>query len=318
MIKRTLGKTGIEVSEISLGTVSLGLPYSIEKKSKEDMISQSEAINLLRYALDKGVNFFDTSRIYGCSEERIGKAFKGKRDDVVICTKCYSLYDKNKQLLPENDLKKAIDDSLKKSLSDLQTDFVDVYMAHNADSTVLSSEKIAETFCEYKRKGLVRAIGVSSYTVEETRKTIERGIWDVIQLPYNLMDQGQEELFDLAYENGIGIVVRSALFKGILTDKQWNLHPKLKSIQEHREVYKDLLNRQVPTLSDLATKFVLSKKAVSSVLVGTSKIKNLDKALASANGKYLDEDTLAKISKLAYPEPEFLDLAKWYLLGWTS
>ena len=144
------------------------------------------------------------------------------------------------------------------------------------------------------------------------------GIYDVIQLPYNLMDQRQGKLFPLAYEKGIGIVVRSALFKGILTPKGENLHPALRSVQEHRKVYEKLLSEKAPTLAQLATKFVLSHKEVSSVLVGIDKMEYLEDALAVADGNYLDFPTLEQAQKLAYPDPDFLDLPKWSRLGWLK
>ena len=316
MNKRILGRTNIEVSEISFGTVSIGIPYGIGVSGQEDKPSESEAIELLQSALDKGINFFDTARGYGCSEELIGKAFRDRREDVIISTKCAHLYDKNEQLLPNNELKDVIDNSTKKSFSALQTDYVDIYMVHNADLKVLANKTVAEVFSEYKRKGLTRAIGVSTYTVDQTRKAIESGIWDVVQLGYNLMDQRQGELFALAHKHGVGVVVRSVLFKGILTGRGDNLHPKLKSVQKYREVYDKLLSKQAPTLSELATKFVLSQKQVSSVLVGIDRREYLEQALAVANGRYLDDETLTKARELAYPEPEFLDLPKWDRLGW--
>lgn len=318
MLKRVLGRTQIEVSEISFGTVSLGVPYGIGVGGKGDMPSEKEAISLLRSALDRGINFFDTARTYGCSEERIGKAFDGKREEVVIATKCSHLYDENNQLPRGNELKRIIDNSLKKSLSVLQTDYVDVYMTHNADLTILSNETLAATFSEYKQKGLARAIGVSTYSIEETKKAIESGIWDVIQLAYNLIDQSQGELFRLAQQNGVGLVVRSVLFKGILTDKGRNLHPELKAVEKHREIYNELLSKDIHSLSDLATKFVLSHKEVSSVLVGIDKTEYLQSALDVADGNYLDEKEMARAKEFAYPEPEFLDLHKWDKKGWLT
>lgn len=318
MQKRVLGKTGIEVSEISFGTVSIGLPYGIGISGKGDMICEKEAVELLRSALDKGINFFDTARAYGCSEERIGKAFKDKRQDIVIATKCTDLYDAKKQLPPDNELKRIIDNSLNESLSVLQTDYVDIYMIHNADLEVLSNDTIAKTFSDYKQKGIARAIGVSTYSIAETKKAIESGAWDMIQSPYNLMDQCQGTFFSLAEQSGVGIVVRSVLFKGILTDKGQNLHPELKAVEEHRELYNELLSKDIPTLSNLATKFVLSNKEVSSVLVGIDKPEYLDSALDMADGHYLDEMALKKAKQLAYPEPEFLDLPMWDRKGWLT
>ena len=318
MNRRRLGGCGIEVSEIAFGTVSLGVPYGIGIKGRGDMPPESDAVDLLRAALDRGVNLFDTGRAYGCSEEILGKAFQGRRQDVVICTKCAHLYDKDGQLPPASALKKAIDESFGTSLSALQTHYVDVYMVHNADLAALSNHTITETFSGYRQKGLARTIGVSTYSVAETRKAIESGVWNVVQVAYNLMDQRQGELFCLANQQGVGIVVRSVLLKGILTDRGRNLHPKLKAVQQHRRLYYELLGERAPTLSDLATRFVLSQRGVSSVLVGIDSPEYLDKALMAADGSYLDEGMLARARELAYGEPEFLDLPRWEQMGWLT
>ena len=316
MNNNILGRTGIEVSEISFGTVSLGVPYGIGIDSKEDMISEKDAVWLLRSALDEGINFFDTARGYGCSERRIGNAFKDRREEVVISTKCGHLYDNNKQMFSESKLMEVIENSLKESLLALQTDYIDVYMIHGASLEMLSNKIIAEVFSEYKRKGLARAIGVTTYSVAETKKAIESGIWDVIQLAYNLIDQRQGKLFSLAEQNGVGIVVRSVLLKGILTDRGRNLHPELKSVQKHREVYNELLGKDVPSLPDLATKFVLSQREVSSVLIGIDKPEYLQSALMAVAGNYPYKKILDRARELAYPDPDFLDLHKWDVKGW--
>ena len=137
-------------------------------------------------------------------------------------------------------------------------------------------------------------------------------------MAYNLMDQSHGELFSLAEQNDVGIVVRSALFKGILTDRGCNLHPELKAVEKHREVYDELLSKGVSSLPDLAIKFVLSRKEVSSVLVGIDRPEYLQSALAATGSNYLDEKTLNRAKKLAYPDPAFLDLRIWGRKGWLT
>jgi aryl-alcohol dehydrogenase-like predicted oxidoreductase len=130
------------------------------------------------------------------------------------------------------------------------------------------------------------------------------------------MDQRHGELFQFAIRHGVGIIVRSALLKGILTYKGRNLHRELKAVQQHRKMYNELLNNNVPRLSDLATKFVLSHNEVSSVLLGIDRMEYLQDALTLANGQYLDSKTLARAKELRYPEPDFLDLRRWDKMGW--
>ncbi|MBN2455988.1 MAG: aldo/keto reductase [Sedimentisphaerales bacterium] len=316
MKKRILGRTGFEVSEISFGTVELGIPYGFGVKNQTQMPSEQKAIKLLHDALDSGINFFDTANAYGRSEQILGAAFKGQRQNVIISTKCGHLPVEGDKAPTDGQLREILDGSLKQSLDALQTDYIDVYMIHNATVPILTNDAVMRVFSEYKDKGLARAIGVSTYTVEQTRNAIDSGLWDVIQLPFNLMDQQQAELFPHAQKKGVGIVVRSVLMRGILTDRGRNMRPELKAVEQHRQLYNELLSDDVAALSDLATKFVLSHKDVSSVLLGIDRPEYLQKALEVANGKYLTERKLAWAKELAYPEPGFLDLVKWDRNGW--
>ncbi len=318
MNKRLLGQTGIQVSEIAFGGVEIGLPYGIGIKSKADMPSQTESIRLLHSALDNGINFFDTARMYGLSESIMGHAFKDRRNQVVICTKCVHLRDKSGALPPSHKLEEIIVKSLQESLTALQTDFIDVYMLHQTDLEILENDVIADTFRNLKKKGVIRATGVSTYSVEETKKTIDSNNWDVIQLPFNLMDQSQGALFSLAEEKGIGIMVRSVLFKGILSNKGRNLHPELRNVEQHIKLYKELLSKSDYDLATLATKFALSFDPVSSVLVGIDRIDYLEKSLTVANGVYLDKKELLRAKELQYPDLQFLDLVKWDKMGWLT
>jgi 1-deoxyxylulose-5-phosphate synthase len=315
MKQRELGNTGIKVSEIAFGGVEIGIPYGIGVNSQADMPTDQESGKLLQAALDNGINFFDTARAYGRSESIIGKAFADKRERVVICTKCSHL--PSEKTAPDK-MRALIEFSLEESLSALQTNYIDVYKLHSANLNILKNETVLDTFSKFKKDGIIRATGVSTYTVEETKTAIEQGVWDVIQLSFNLMDQRQGLLFDMAAKAGVGIVVRSVLLKGILTDKGRNLHPELHRVADHRNHYQELLEKNNPTLSTLATKFALSFSQVSSVLVGIDRMAYLQQAIETANGHYLDSRTLAQAKKLAYPDPEFLDLPRWDRMAWLK
>ncbi len=318
MNKRLLGRTGIRVSEIAFGGVEIGMPYGIGVKSKTDMLSKPEAISLLHSAIDSGINFFDTARMYGESESIMGRAFKDRRDQVVICTKCRHLRDKLGALPPSGKLKENIESSLQESLAALQTEFIDIYMLHQADVEILDNGTVADTFLSLKKRGMIRATGVSTYTVGETKKAIDNVVWDVIQVPFNLMDQSHGELFSLAAQRGVGIMVRSVLFKGILSEKGRNLHPALKNVAAHLKLYDGLLNEFVPDLPTLATKFALSFEQVSSVLIGIDRMTYLQNSLAAADGIYLNEKTLSRAKELRYADPQFLDLVKWERKRWLT
>jgi len=316
MIKRQLGKTGIEVSEVAFGGVEIGIPYGIGVKSTADMLSETEAIKLLHVAADLGINFFDTARIYGNSETIMGKAFKNRRDDVVIGTKCRHLRDENGNIPKDSKLKKIIENSLNESLEALQTDHVDIFMLHQADITILENEEISTIFSDLKKKGKCRTIGVSTYSPEETKKAIEVGKWNVIQVPFNLMDQRQADFFSLATKNGIGIIIRSVLLKGLLSDKGKGLHPALAEVEKHIKCYDELLEESINNLSSLAIKFALSFPEVSAILVGIDRQEYLYKSLEAANGIYLKNGKLSRAKELSYPDPGFLNLPYWDKMNW--
>ncbi|MEN8193646.1 MAG: aldo/keto reductase [Bacteroidota bacterium] len=315
---RLLGRSGISVSEIAFGGVEIGLPYGIGVNSRADMLSESEAIRLLHSALDNGINFFDTARMYGESESIMGSAFKNRRDEVIISTKCKPFRDKYGKLPKSKKLIEIIEKSFSESLSALQTEYIDIYMLHQADIEIIKNKIVVEKLLNLKKEGVIHAMGVSTYSVEETQKAIESGVWDVIQLPFNLMDQTHAINFSLAAEHGVGIMVRSVLFKGLLSEKGRNLHPALKDVESHLKYYEELLDKSSPNLPTLATKFALSFEQVSSVLVGIDRKKYMLEALKTADGVYLNNEKLARAKELQYPEPEFLDLVKWDKMGWLN
>ncbi len=175
--------------------------------------------------------------MYGASESIMGQAFRDRRDQVVICTKCNHFRDPGGHLPPAEKLRNNHQKLIEGQSYKLQTTFIDVFMLHQADVEILENEMIAEIFVKLKNEGIIRATGVSTYTLDESRKAIDSGVWDVIQLPFNLMDQSQEALFSLAAEKGIGIMVRSVLLKGILSEKGKNLHPALKDVEMHLKHY---------------------------------------------------------------------------------
>lgn len=313
---RLLGNTGISVSEIAFGCVELGIPYGIGVNSEQDMLPEEQAIELLNKAVDSGVNFFDTARMYGKSEQILGQAFKDRRKDVVIATKCVHLLDADGRLPAPSVLKEKIETSLYKSLEALGTDYVDVFMLHQASDEIISSQEILTVFSKLKDQGLYRASGISTYSYKHTGMIVEKGTWDMVQVPFNLIDQRHGEYFKAAREKGVGIVVRSVLLKGLLSSRGVNLHPALRKVETHIAKYNELLEGTSYNLSTLATKFAISYPEVSSVLIGIDRMEYLDQALHTVNGEYLSPEKMERARQLAYPDPDFIDLPYWDKMNW--
>ncbi len=133
---RPLGKTGLQVSALSLGTVGLGLQYGIAADSGNLPPAHDDAVQLVRRAIAVGVTFIDTARGYGTSEQVVGDAIADQRDRVQIVTKVNAL-DGNRQPLRGDALRQRIEESMKESLRNLRTDRVDVLMLHSAPLELL-------------------------------------------------------------------------------------------------------------------------------------------------------------------------------------
>ncbi len=318
MEKRSLGNTCLKVSEIAFGGVEIGMPYGIGVHSAADMLREKDAIRLLELALDKGINFYDTARMYGQSEKLIGKAFGSRREQVIISSKCRHFRQSNGVLPDAHLISKIIHDSLEESLRELNTDYLDIFMLHQADLEILSHQAITDTFQELKASGKVRSIGASTYSLEESKGAMDSGIWEVVQLPFNLMDQRQSALFDLATERGVGVVIRSVLLKGLLSERGKNLPEPLVEVEKCVQKFGHFASRKGLDLPSLAIRFALSFKEVSSVLVGIDKEEYLLHALASANGSYLSEKEMEGAKDLAFPDPTFINLPLWDKKGWLT
>src|SRR5690606_31850647 len=127
------------------------------------MLSEQEAVELLHQALDSGINFFDTARLYGNSEQLIGQAFSSRRNEVVLCTKCVHFKRGDGSIPRYGELRNIIEASLMESLKALKTDYVDVFMLHSGETDILENEDVQRIFTDLTQRGVTRAIGVSVY-----------------------------------------------------------------------------------------------------------------------------------------------------------
>ena len=310
---RTLGRIGIEVSEVAFGGVEIGMPYANQK-----MPSESEAIRLLHEAVDQGVNFFDTARSYGRSELIMGKAFGQRRSQVVICTKVANLLTDQGRLLKDEKLEEVIDQSLSTSLEALQTDYVDVFMLHQVSDALLQSGVVMDKFSSLKKSGKIRSTGISTYSLAETKLVVQQGFWDVIQLPYHLLNQEHAILFNQIRSANLGLIVRSVLFRGLLGQQVQPLHPALTDVEELLRNLRHWAENVGLDLPSLAINFALSSDAVSSALVGIDTLAYLHQAVKVSGSKRLTTELLKELKSMAYPDPSFLNLHQWDKNGWLK
>ena len=281
-----LGKTGILVSRLGLGTVELGSDYGINEPGNFGRPDEASAIKLLHKAADTGINIFDTAPAYGCSEEILGKAF-ANRKSCIIATKV--------NVPPENeDVEKFIRSSLTQSRQKLQRKCLDIVQVHNATSDTFLRSDIFKILLKEKDKGKIRFIGASVYEPENALAAIDSGMIDVLQIAYNILDQRMDEkVLDKAESKGIGILSRSVYLKGVLTEKAKWLPERCAPLREAVESIKKKTNLTSWTdLSRFALRFALSNSRVNSVLVGVRSEAELDFALDAFNKGGLSDNEL--------------------------
>ena len=215
---RTLGATGIRVSEIGFGAWGIGgdANGSVAYGPTRD----DESRLALRRAFDAGVTFFDTSDLYGLghSEELVGTALEDVRDRVVIATKVGMLDAQGNQDFSPDHIRRA----LERSLSRLRTDYVDLYQLHSPSIAQLErDDRILACMADLRREGKVRALGISVRSPDEGLAAVERLGAECLQVNFNLLDQRAVDngLFDLCEARGVGVIVRTPLCFGFLTGR---------------------------------------------------------------------------------------------------
>ena len=228
---RQLGKTGFKISEISLGTVEIGMPYGIPENGNIPAPDETSTVRLLNDALDRGINFIDTARAYGESEAIIGRALHNRRQEYVLASKVLS---RRGQKLQSDEMRALTVASVEESFRLLQTDSIDLMMIHCGATEILPEEAIFETLATFKSEGRIRAIGASVYGDEAALAAINHGGYECLQIAYNVLDRRPESgVFALAQVRGVGIVARSVLLKGALTNRYQSLAGDVIRVDRH-------------------------------------------------------------------------------------
>ena len=309
---RTLGKTGIKVSEIGFGGWAIGGNWGPQ--------NDKDSIEALHTAIDKGVNFIDTAEGYGNgkSEKIIAEILKTRKEEVIVATKMPPLkgawppspYCNIEERYPETYIRKNIE----QRLSNLNTDCIDVLQLHTWTRAWNNNPTALEVLQELKKEGKIRAIGIS--TPEQDQNSVidlmRKGYVDVIQVIYNIFEQEPAaEILPVAKECNVGVIVRVAFDEGVLTGK-YKANSKFDEGDFRNNYFEgDRLARAVArvekikeeikgtnlTMPQLALKFPLSHEAVSTVIPGIRNNKQAIANTAVSDLNNLSEDLLNRLQK---------------------
>jgi aryl-alcohol dehydrogenase-like predicted oxidoreductase len=297
------------VSEIGLGTVELGLDYGVPVEGEHLRPGEHEAAALLNYALDQGVNFLDTARAYGTSEEIIGRALKTRRSEYVLATKLAAIKDEG---LSDSELRTQVRQSIADSLRNLQTDVIDLLQIHHAPIDVIERGRVVEAMLEAQKAGDVRFVGASTYGEAAALAVLSDGRYDTLQVAYNAVDRELEKrVLPSAHEKGVGVILRSVLLRGVLTHRYVYIPDELKELRGAIEQVNSLVGTQAQSLPEMAYRYVLSNPAVSVALVGTARREELTEGLGFVTGGALSPDLLDRIRSVPLTDPAQANPGTW-------
>jgi len=263
---RSLGSSGLQVSEIAFGCMSLS------SNSEKDNLA------LIQEAIDIGINFFDTADLYdkGINEIVVGKALKEKRHQIILATKVGNQWRRDGSGWDWNPRKDYILQCVEKSLGRLQTDHIDLYQLHGGTIDDPIDETI-EAFEQLKKQGKIRYYGISSIRPNVIREYIKRSSIVSVMTQYSLIDRRPEEFtLDLLKESNIGVLVRGALAQGLLVDKSAKeyLGYTKEEVATAGKAIRDL-SGTLRSSAQTAIQYVLTHPAVTSAVIGIRNMNQL-------------------------------------------
>jgi len=307
VITRPLGRSGVEVSVLGVGTVSLGTPYGIPAAEGLGPPPRGEAVALLREAADAGITLFDTAPAYGEAESILGEAL-GDRSECLLATKVG---------VPAGNpdrhaLAASVRQSLDASRRALRREVLDIVQIHNATEAVIRRGELAEILLAEREAGRIRLLGATVYTEAEALAAIRAGVFDVVQVPFNGLDRGMAgRVFPEAARAGVGVVARSVYLKGVLTPRARKLPEALRPLREAAARLVDTVAGSWDALPAVALRYCLGVEGVSCVLVGPRSPGELREALDAVARGPLPPGTRARVEAVGVDDPALLNPVNW-------
>lgn len=290
MLKRTLGKTGFNVSVLSHGAMEIRGP----RIWKGRPVTDDEANTILNHVLDAGINFIDTAWDYGLSETYIGHYIAHRRKEYYLATKCGCTWvdcgdhDETPHVWTRDNLAKNIEDSLKR----MKTDYVDIWQLHNPSVEDAQREDLVSFMEQVQKSGKVRHISISS-TNPHIDTFIEWNKFATFQIPYSALEREHEQTITKAALSGAGTIIRGGVARGEPGEGQggankWGAWEAAKM---------DELLDEGESRTAFQLRFTISHPHMHTTIVGTKNPKHLDENLRVAEKGPLPADVYEEAKK---------------------
>jgi aryl-alcohol dehydrogenase-like predicted oxidoreductase len=312
MQTRKLGYTDLELTTVGLGTWAIGGEWAYGWGPQDD----AESIAAIQRSLDLGINWLDTAAIYGLghSEEVVGQAIAGRRDEVIVATKCSRVWDEKGKVtgrLKAGSVRREVEASLRR----LKIDLIDLYQIHwpNPDEEI---EEGWGTIADLIKEGKVRYGGVSNFSVEQLKRVQPIHPVASLQPPYSMLRREvEEELLPYCAANNIGVIAYSPMQAGLLTGKftkervanlpagDWRKQndffqePALSTNLAFVEKLRPIAERNGKTVAQLAIAWVLRRPELTAAIVGARCPSQIEETIQAGDWQLSAED-VAEIDQL--------------------
>ena len=273
MPKRTLGRSGLEVTQLGFGTAL--------RLEPEDRFGDDEFEKILNAVLDAGINFIDTAPDYGESEERIGRLISHRREEFYLATKCGCNIDADGTRLDPTHLwtPDRVRRNIDQSLARMKTDYVDLLQMHNPSVEEVEEGGLVEVLEEIRQAGKTRFVGISS-TAPHLMSFAGTGVFDAFQVPYSALERTHEVMIQQVADRGAGMIVRGGIAQGGHNQHRWDSWERARL----DELAGDM-NRY-----EFVLRFTLSHPACQTTIVGTTQFDHLHSNIAAAQAGPLPAD----------------------------
>jgi len=286
--------TDIQVSKLCLGTMTWGIQNS-----------EIEGHQQMDYAVDQGINFFDTADLYdgGKNETLLGSALKEHRKGIILATKVGNQLRPDRSGWDWNPSKDYILKAVEQSLKRLQTDYIDIYQLHGG--TIEDPiDEIIDAFETLQKEGKIRHYGISSIRPNVIREYVDRSNIASVMMQYSLLDRRAEEAcLKLLGENNVGVLARGTLAKGLLAGKPAKeyLGYTEAEAQSTIDVLKEVTASDQP-MGRTAIQYVLQHPTISSAVLGIRNQKQLEEGFSSSNPTILSNEIYTVLSNSNTPK----------------
>jgi aryl-alcohol dehydrogenase-like predicted oxidoreductase len=276
--RRTLGRTGLEVTALGYGAMEL------RGEPRGPAVSDDDASRILNAVLDSGINFIDTSPDYGNSEEHIGRSIAHRRGEYFLASKCGCIVgappapagQRNPHVFTAENVRAGVEQSLRR----MKTDYLDLVQFHISPSrTELEEQGALEELKQLQAEGKVRFLGMSG-TLPNLRQHISMGVFDEFQIPYSALEREHEAAIAEAAAAGAGIVIRGGVARG--APAEWDRARQGLPVKDRWEGAKldDLLDGM--SRMEFTLRFTLSLPELATTIVGTRNPAHLQENLDAA------------------------------------